>query len=121
MARKSPVALRFEKASPADARGLAELRTAVAVDLTARWGKGHWSFKTSEKGALLSIRSSHVTLGWHGEDLAASFSLTTKKPWAIDKSCFTPCDQPLYLVSVAVAPRFQGQGMGALCLAEAER
>ena len=43
----------------ADAGELAALHTAVAKDLTGRYGRGFWSSKTSDKGALL-LRNSRV-------------------------------------------------------------
>jgi GNAT superfamily N-acetyltransferase len=33
-------------------------------------------------------------------------------PWAIDGSCFTPAEDPLYILGLAVAPAWRGQGIG---------
>ena len=38
--------------------------------------------------------------------------LATKKPWAIDASCFLPSERPLYLVDMAVVPERQRRGAG---------
>jgi GNAT superfamily N-acetyltransferase len=47
--------------------------------------------------------------------------LATKKPWAIDIRYFTPCQRPLYLLSMAVHPAWQRKGVGRGCMAEAVR
>ncbi len=48
-------------------------------------------------------------------------TLVAKKPWAIDTKYFTACAKPLYLVSMAVHPAAQGQGVGRKLLAGAAR
>jgi ribosomal protein S18 acetylase RimI-like enzyme len=53
--------------------------------------------------------------------IIATLCLTTKKPWAIDAAYFTKVRLPLYLIGMAVAPAFQRQGIGRLCLLEAEK
>jgi GNAT superfamily N-acetyltransferase len=47
--------------------------------------------------------------------------LTTRKPWAIEASYFTPCNTPLYLVGMAIAPARQRQGYGRRLLEEAKQ
>src|SRR5207247_5407563 len=47
--------------------------------------------------------------------------LATKKPWAIDATYFTPCRRPLYLTDMAVAPAWQGKGVGRVCMDQAIR
>jgi hypothetical protein len=44
-----PRSITFAEASPGDAEGIAALQTAVARDLTARYGRGHWSHETTVK------------------------------------------------------------------------
>lgn len=39
---------------------IAALQTAVANDLTARYGKGHWSSTVSERGVLFHMRTGRV-------------------------------------------------------------
>ena len=48
-------------------------------------------------------------------------ALSTRKPWAIDKTYFGPSERPLYLTSMAVAPDQQRKGIGRLCLHEHAR
>jgi GNAT superfamily N-acetyltransferase len=101
-----------ERASPSDAAELAELQNAVAEELTRAHGKGHWTHCTSERGVLWTLRISRVYLVRRRGKTAATFTLQTRKPWAIDVSYFTPVPKPLYLVGLAVDPRAQGKGLG---------
>jgi ribosomal protein S18 acetylase RimI-like enzyme len=116
-----PAAFHLHLAAPEDAPAIAALRTAVAEDLTRRYGKGHWSSVASERGVLAAMRSSQVFLARAGSAVIATLRLGTKKPWAIDTSYFTPCKTPLYLTDMAVAPERQRQGIGRLCVAEMRR
>jgi GNAT superfamily N-acetyltransferase len=111
--------LHFTTATAEAALALAQLHTAVALDLTMRYGQGGWSRKTSEKGALLAMRTAMVRVAWRDDHLSASYALTAKKPWAIDKAYFSACNRPLYLVDMAVDPRQQRQGIGRLCIEDA--
>jgi ribosomal protein S18 acetylase RimI-like enzyme len=105
-----------------EAPALAALHTAVAEDLTRRYGKGHWSSPVSEKAVLLGMRTSKVFVAHDASGaVIATLRLATKKPWAIDKSYFTECRTPCYLTSMAVAPELQHQGIGRLCVEEAKR
>ena len=114
--------IRFDVATAEEAPALAALHTAVAEGLTRRYGKGHWSSPVSEKSVLHGMRTSKVLVA-HDESgtIIATLRLATKKPWAIDKSYFTASRKPLYLLSMAVAPELQHQGIGRLCAEEARR
>lgn len=101
-----------------DARAVAALRTATARDLTARFGRGHWSSETTERGTRYDMRISQVWLARSGRAAVATFALGTRKPWAIDRSRFTACERPLYLTSMAVRPDYQGRGVGRRCVEE---
>jgi len=109
----------FARASVGDAPGLVVLYNAVARHLTERYGKGHWSSETSERGVLSMMRTSAVIVGRSRGRLIATFRLATKKPWAIDVKYFTPCTKPLYLLNMAVEPARQRHGVGRRCLDEA--
>ena len=108
-------------ATPEDARALAALHCAVAVHLTAVHGQGPWSGKTTEKGMRYAMRVSQVLVARDGAEIVATLHLQTKKPWAIDTKYFAPSRRPLYLLSMAVAPACQGQGVGRRCLKDAAR
>jgi GNAT superfamily N-acetyltransferase len=95
-----------------DAAELAELHNEAANLLTREYGKGHWSTCTSEKGVLWALRMSRVFRLRRRGRIVATFTLQTRKPWAIDVSYFTPVGKPIYLVDLAVDPRAQGQGLG---------
>lgn len=112
---------RLSAATPSDAPEIAALRTAVAEHLTRRYGKGHWSSGATEKGVLADLRTGSLWIGRRRGRLIATLRLATRKPWAIDASYFTPCVQPLYLTSMAVAPEQQGSGVGTRCLALARQ
>jgi GNAT superfamily N-acetyltransferase len=52
-------------------------------------------------------------------DIAATLTLATRKPWAIDRRYFTRVARPVYLLSMAVDPGRQRTGIGRACVAEA--
>jgi GNAT superfamily N-acetyltransferase len=108
--------IKLEVAKPDDVPDIVILRAAVAAKLTAQHGEGPWSGVSTEKGVLFDLRNSKVFVVRRRQGLAATVRLTTKKPWAIDPSYFSPCHRPLYLLSMAVAPDLQRQGMGRQCL-----
>jgi GNAT superfamily N-acetyltransferase len=95
------------------------LRTAVANDLTRRYGRGHWSCIAGDKTVLRDIRTSRVLLAFTGGSPVATARLATKRPWAIDPKYFSPCGKPLYLTDMAVVPDLQGCGIGRRCLEHA--
>jgi ribosomal protein S18 acetylase RimI-like enzyme len=111
--------LTFSIATLAAAPALAALHTAVAADLTARYGRGPWSSQMTERGALFGMRHSLVLVARSGRKIVGTLNLPTKKPWAIDVSYFTPVKKAIYLISMAVLPSMQRQGIGRLLLAEA--
>jgi GNAT superfamily N-acetyltransferase len=111
----------FSPAALADAPALASLHTAAAEELTRRYGKGPWSMNTSEKGVLHAMRTSQVFVARDGAELVGTLRLTTTKPWAIDIKYFAQAGRPLYLLSMAIAPSRQRQGVGRRCLEEAKR
>ena len=108
--------LRLEDATVDDVEAIATLRTAVALDLTARYGQGHWSSIVTEKGVLRGITTSRVLIARLGSDIVATLRLATKKPWAINVAYFTPCARALYLTDMAVHPSAQRRGIGRHCL-----
>lgn len=110
---------RLEPATVDDAAALAALHASVAQDLTAKYGKGHWSSAASEKGVLFQMRTGKVFVVRSGEKVIATLRLATRKPWAIDKSYFSACKRPLYLHDMAVDPAWQRRGIGTLCVEEA--
>lgn len=111
----------FSEATPADASAIAALRSAVAADLTARFGKGHWSSEPTERGVPHSMKHARVVIGRTRTRLVTVARLATKKPWAIDVGYFTACARPLYLTDMAVAPDRQGRGVGRQCMEAATR
>lgn len=108
----------FSRAEPADATTVVELRVATARDLTARFGRGHWSGETSERAVLNDLRISQVWLARRGRSAVATFRLATRKPWAIDVSYFTASTQAIYLTDMAVRPNAQRHGVGRRCVEE---
>ena len=111
--------LRFADATESDAAEIAALRSAAGENLTATYGRGHWSGGLTEKGVLSGIRNARVLLARRGKQLAGTLLLIPKKPWAIDTSYFTPAKRPLYLLNMAVAPALQRRGVGRALLRHA--
>ena len=107
-------------ATAADAPALASMRTAVADDLTRRYGRGHWSSVGTERGVLRDIQTSRVLVGCDAATIVATLRLATKKPWAIDPKYFANASRPLYLLDMAVDPVRQRQGIGRHLVEEAK-
>jgi GNAT superfamily N-acetyltransferase len=110
----------IEPAAEADAAELAGLFAAVGADLAARFGPGPWSRDQSERGARRAILDGRVYVLRGAGRIIASVRLQTKKPWAIDPAYFSPARAAIYLVSLAVAPDHQRQGLGHVLMAFAE-
>lgn len=121
MARERGGGFRLLPATEADAGEIADLRNAAAEDLTRRFGRGHWSGLVSERGVQYDLRTSTVWIVRSRGRMVATLRLATRKPWAIDRSYFTPCVRPLYLTSMAVAPDRQRAGLGRRCLEQTLR
>jgi len=111
--------IRLQVATPDDAADLVALHSAVSADLTARYGKGHWTSNASERGVLFRMTRSTIYVARHQKRLVATLALSTRKPWAIDTSYFSRSERPLYLTGMAVAPDCQRRGIGRLCLEQA--
>ena len=109
----------LQVATDDDVPGLVSLRNAVAEHLTSRYGTGHWSLKTTDGGVLFSMRMGRIYVARARSKLIATLTLSTRKPWAIDKSYFSTCKRPLYLTWMAVAPDLQRKGIGSLCIEQA--
>jgi GNAT superfamily N-acetyltransferase len=110
--------IKMQLATAEDVLDIVALRAAVAAKLTAQYGKGSWSGVSTEKGVRFDMRTSKVFVARQKGRLVATLRLTPKKPWAIDRSYFSVCNRPLYLLSMAVVPDLQRQGIGRSCLAE---
>jgi GNAT superfamily N-acetyltransferase len=111
--------VKLRQAEDRDVLKIAELRSAAADTLTKRFGAGHWSGVATEKGVRFDMRNSKVFVAHQKGRLVATLRLTTKKPWAIDRTYFSASKRPLYLVSMAVAPELQRQGIGQQCMEQA--
>lgn len=111
--------LTFSSATEGDASALAALHNAASEDLTRRYSAGPWSAATTEKGVLFGLRNARILIALSGGTIVATLRLPTKKPWAIDRTYFTPVEKALYLINMAVAPSMQRRGIGRLLVAEA--
>jgi GNAT superfamily N-acetyltransferase len=112
----------FAAATAADAAAIAALRMAAARDLTARFGAGTWSFAAeTESGVRAELRTSTVLFGREDGAVVATLRLSTKNPWVGNIDFFTPSDRPIYLTSMAVAPKRQREGIGRQLIEEARR
>jgi GNAT superfamily N-acetyltransferase len=93
-----------------------KLRMATNERLTRDFGSGPWTATVTEKGVLFGMRNGRVYIAREGRTIVGSLQLTTKKPWAIDRSYFSKCERPVYLLAMAVAPDRQRQGIGRAML-----
>jgi hypothetical protein len=108
--------IKMEVATAVEVLSIVALRAAVAGKLTAQYGQGPWSGVSTEKGVLFDMRTSKVFVARQKGRLIATLRLATKKPRAIDRTYFSACQRPLYLLSLAVVPDLQRQGIGRLCM-----
>ncbi|MFI5206955.1 MAG: GNAT family N-acetyltransferase [Gemmatimonadales bacterium] len=113
--------LTFSDAGLADAKAIAALRNEAARDLTARFGQGHWSLRTSEQSVRSTLRHARIRIGRTGRRIVTVLTLARRKPWAIDVKYFTPVERPLYLAGMAVSVDQQGRGLGRQALKDALR
>jgi GNAT superfamily N-acetyltransferase len=99
-------------ATSGEARALAALRAAVAHGMTEQFGAGHWSACPSKAEVLRQLRASHVLVARRDAQLIGTVRLVRALPWAIDSSAFTPVAKPWYVLGLAVAAQYRGQGVG---------
>lgn len=119
MDTRAPTGLTIASATDADADSLFALRCRAAESLTMRYGIGHWSSTGTVRGIVQGIRRSIVLVAREDERVVGTLSLQTKKPWAIDLTCFTPADRALYLVDMRVDPARQKHAIGRRLIDEA--
>jgi GNAT superfamily N-acetyltransferase len=118
---RAVASLTFESAVQDDAAGVAAIRVAAADDLTAKFGRGHWSHGGTIDSVRYDMRTSTIYVARLDDRIVATLRLATRKPWAIDKAHFTHCEHPLYLTTMAVLPGLQRRGIGRFCIEEAIR
>jgi GNAT superfamily N-acetyltransferase len=118
----TPARVTLTDATKQDVAALVALQTATAQRLTADFGNGHWSHLPTERGVLRSMRESRVFVARDTAGrITATLRLTTKKPFAIDRTYFTVVTRPLYLLDMAVDVSLQRQGIGRRCMDDAAR
>lgn len=112
----------LEEATLEDAAAIAAVRLAASRRLTERYGRGVWSYAAeSEWSVRADIMTSKVLIAREEGTVLATLRIATRPPWMGDLEFFTPCRTPLYLTTMAVAPKYQLQGIGTACLAEVDR
>jgi GNAT superfamily N-acetyltransferase len=111
--------VKLQVATPADAADLVALHVAVNEALASRFG-GKAEHPT-DKGILFHMRRGTIYLARYRKKPIATLALSTRKPWAIDRSYITPVKRPLFLTGMAVAPALQRRGVGRACLEQAVR
>jgi GNAT superfamily N-acetyltransferase len=114
--------LLFAAATQTDAATIAALRMSAARELTERFGAGTWSFALeTEASVQAELRTSTVLYAREEDVVVGTLRLATRNPWLGNTDFFTPCDRPIYLTSMAVAPDRQRRGIGRGLLTEARR
>lgn len=108
--------VKLQIATEEDVSDLASLRNSVSQHLTAQYGKGFWSSGLTDKGVLFAMRISVAYVARLRNRVIATLTLSSRKPWAIDKQYFSASERPLYLTSMAVDPDHQRKGVGRLCI-----
>ncbi len=113
--------VKLERATADDAAELTRLRVAVNDKLRADFGEGFWVGKPTEHAAACDIRLVDVFVARFRGWIVASLALQWKKPWSIDRALLTPGRRTSFLTRMAVDPKYQRQGVGRQCIAEARR
>ena len=85
------------------------------------WAASGGATQTAVRDVTRRMREGKLFVARQRGQVIATLFLTAKKPWAIDASYFTKVRLPLYLLGMTVAPALQRQGIGRLCLLEAEK
>lgn len=102
-----------ESATGANAAAIAAVRLAASRDMANRFGSGPWSFSLGSEGAVRAeLISSTILIARDEGRLLGTLRLSTQNPWLGDTAFFTACSRPIYLTSMAVAPKHQRQGFG---------
>jgi len=113
--------IQLERAQESDAAAIAALRLAVARDLTARFGRGTWTYAAdSEAGVRMDLQTARVFIVRGNGGVIATLRLAEKKPWMLEVDFFTPARRPVYLTTMAIAPGQQRRGLGRACLEAAD-
>lgn len=100
-------------AEPADARRVREVRAVAADDLTARFGRGHWSGASSLATLRKHARARQLHVVELEGEIVATFTLSPRKIAFYSKSWFADPDaSALYLTNMAVRPDVQRRGIG---------
>lgn len=99
-------------ARPEDVTSLVALRSAVARDMTARFGHGGWSTIPGKSLVLKQLRASRVLVARQDSRIVGTVRLATAMPGAFDSSAFTRVHRALYVLGLAVAPDARHRGLG---------
>jgi GNAT superfamily N-acetyltransferase len=111
--------IKLQPATVDDVPDLVSLRTAVSEYLALQFPGVFQPSGITEKGIRFAMTRATLYVARFRSQPIAAFTLSTRKPWAIDAAFFSPTPIPLYLTDMAVHPRRQHQGIGGQCLAQA--
>lgn len=104
-------------ARPADARAIVALRCAVARQMTARHGEGHWSAMPSRAEVTRQMRASQVFVARVDGQLVGTVRLATVNPHSMRSAGFTPVPVALYVLGMTVSEDYRRMGVGRALLA----
>jgi ribosomal protein S18 acetylase RimI-like enzyme len=99
-------------ANAEDVKALAAMRAAIAHDMTARFGDGAWSAVPGKVTVMKQMRASRVLVARRDAKVVGTVRLAAARPLAFDSAAFTPVNQALYVLGLAVAPQMRNQGLG---------
>jgi len=96
-----------------EAGALTALRSAVAQDMTRRFGEGHWSAQPTRTEVVRQLRASQVLVARRDDEILGTVRLMRASfPADIDTRAFTPVAEAFYVLGLAVAPHCRGAGIG---------
>ena len=105
--------LTYRLAEEADARAVRRVRERAADDLTAQFGRGHWSTVSTVPTLRKHAAARQLYVVERKGEVVATFTLSPKKIVFYRKGWFAEPEVPaLYLTNMAVHPDLQRRGIG---------
>jgi GNAT superfamily N-acetyltransferase len=114
------VTITISRADIKEARALTALRTAVARDMTERFGGGPWSALPNRMVVIRQMRASHVLVARRYDEIIGTVRLAFANTAVFDARMFTPVDTALYVLGLAVSPGSRGRGIGSRIMSVAK-
>ena len=109
------------KADGGDVEAVRSIRAAAADNLTARFGRGHWSLVTAVAGLRDKAEEGSLYLIERESSPVGTFMLTDEKIGFYRVEWFADANvRAAYLLDLAIHPSVQRKGLGRYAMGQAE-